>query len=428
MTTLFAGPHPPTLSNCQNKFGALADEEDYHRRPFAGAMGHAEPPPQAPDAHRSARAPGTKMRLCDYRTACLGPLGKDYTSECSGCDGSECGGECRDAANILDLADFPELEDAYTPEEQGNSQRAGRQDPEERNRQRTGRQNPEEQKKRMARDGAGVNTLNTNEFDELIQEAEEYNKRFDAQQKRAGTSSGIDSGDSPARRSAPSRCSSSAAYSESPVRRSPDMSRGEAMPAAPVRAAAVRNDDYQGGIIRSYSHEPNTTAPPVATFPDDEIRLMYSEESDEPIMNVQWTDVDIDVVLDSGCSDHVMNVELDAPGYAVRPSDGSRTGRGFIVGNGERVPNEGESSVNLRMSDAQGRPIDFRSVFQSAKVTRPLMSVAKVCRNGYSCMFTEQDAQVKDKNGTTICSFRREKGIYVGRMELRAPTPFGGPA
>jgi hypothetical protein len=157
--------------------------------------------------------------------------------------------------------------------------------------------------------------------------------------------------------------------------------------------------------------------------------LMYSEDPpDDHVMHMEWSDVDIDVILDSGCSDHVMNVELDAPGYRVNPSEGSSNGRGFIVGNGERVPNEGEASVNLRMMGADGQPVDFRSVFQSAKVTRPLMSVAKICRNGYSCNFTDSDAKVVDAQGQLVCSFQRANGLYVGRMKLRAPAPFGGQA
>ena len=82
----------------------------------------------------------------------------------------------------------------------------------------------------------------------------------------------------------------------------------------------------------------------------------------------------------------------------------------------------------LRAIGEDGSPVDFRSVFQSAKVTRPLMSVAKVCKNGYSCNFTDHDAKVVDREGRTVCAFRRVDGIYVGCMRLRAPAPFGGPA
>ena len=187
--------------------------------------------------------------------------------------------------------------------------------------------------------------------------------------------------------------------------------------------------------VDSAKHEPNQSQNDTVCAQDDDTittLLMYSEEDhpvgDEEVMAVQWTDVDIDVVLDSGCSDHVMNIELDAPGYPVGPSEGSKNGRGFIVGNGERVPNEGQASINLRSMGEQGRLVDFRSVFQSAKVIRPLMSVAKICQNGYSCAFTATEAAVKDKEGKVVCRFRREGGIYVSRLKLRAPTPFTRPA
>jgi hypothetical protein len=161
--------------------------------------------------------------------------------------------------------------------------------------------------------------------------------------------------------------------------------------------------------------------------------LTYSEDEsapllDEQVFNVQWTDVDVEVVLDSGCSDHVMNVELDAPGYSVSPSDGSRSGRGFIVGNGERVPNDGQTTVNFRTVGGDGQPVDFQSMFQSAKVIRPLMSVAKICQNGYSCNFSDTEARVQDVQRNTVCKFKRIGGIYVSTMKLRAPAPFGGRA
>ena len=66
----------------------------------------------------------------------------------------------------------------------------------------------------------------------------------------------------------------------------------------------------------------------------------------------------------------------------------------------------------------------FASVFQSAKVTKPLMSVARICKNGHECRFTESGAYVVDAKGKTVCTFKESGGIYTGRMKLRAPTPF----
>ena len=200
---------------------------------------------------------------------------------------------------------------------------------------------------------------------------------------------------------------------------------------APQKRAGTNEGTPEAADLHrlNISNEPDTSA---SAQRHSHTLLMYSEEGDEgrdePAMTVQWSDIDIDVVLDSGCSDHVMNVEIDAPGYVTTPSDGSRSGRGFIVGNGERIPNEGQATINLRARGEKGQPMDFQSTFQSAKVTRPLMSVAKICQNGYGCIFSATEAIVQDKQGQTMCRFRREGGIYVGRLKLRAPAPFGRPA
>ena len=253
-------------------------------------------------------------------------------------------------------------------------------------------------------------------FDEAIREAEEYNERCATQQKRAGSVQGSASPVSEEPNYEPASASSS--Y-EAPSRRGPnDPEQPRSLTNSEIHEPNQRNEVIGSSIIVPPGYAGNAM-------------LMYGDDTssdDELIMNVQWTDVDIDVVLDSGCSDHVMNVELDAPGYSAGASEASRAGRGFIVGNGERVPNEGEASVNLRVLDERGQTMDFRSVFQSAKVTRPLMSVAKICRNGYTCNFTDQEAKVVDSAGNTVCTFRRDRGIYVSRMKLRAPSPFGGQA
>ena len=39
-------------------------------------------------------------------------------------------------------------------------------------------------------------------------------------------------------------------------------------------------------------------------------------------------DVEVEVALDSGCCAHIMDASLDAPGYRVRESEGSRLGKG----------------------------------------------------------------------------------------------------
>ena len=53
------------------------------------------------------------------------------------------------------------------------------------------------------------------------------------------------------------------------------------------------------------------------------------------------------------------------------------------------------------------------------------MSGAKICSNGYTCKFDDGQALVLDARGETVCRFQKEKGLYVSRLKLRAPSPFG---
>ena len=83
----------------------------------------------------------------------------------------------------------------------------------------------------------------------------------------------------------------------------------------------------------------------------------------------------------------------NAPGYEVQDSPGSRRGQNFIVGNGERVPNEGQISVNFEADLGGGGETDqLRSVFQVADMMRPLMSVSQICDQGFEYVFTDKHA------------------------------------
>ena len=101
------------------------------------------------------------------------------------------------------------------------------------------------------------------------------------------------------------------------------------------------------------SNEPNHCAgwPPLVTVPFregiDDPRLsenpegelgrkvMLMEEVGGPstseLLSVSdWNDVEIEMVLDSGCCAHILDASQDAPGYPIKDSEGSRQGRGFI--------------------------------------------------------------------------------------------------
>ena len=91
-------------------------------------------------------------------------------------------------------------------------------------------------------------------------------------------------------------------------------------------------------------------------------------------------DVKIEVVADSGASEHVA-ADTDAPMYKVEESAGSRSGQHFVGVGGHRIANRGKMKLNMRADNGRkGR--DVRTTFQVARVTRPLMSVSKICDAG----------------------------------------------
>ena len=66
-------------------------------------------------------------------------------------------------------------------------------------------------------------------------------------------------------------------------------------------------------------------------------------------------------------------------------------------------------------------------MFQIAAVTRPLMSVGKICDEGHSITFNAIMAVVHDKEGEEICRFNRVPGgLYVAKLKLRSPVGLGG--
>ena len=160
---------------------------------------------------------------------------------------------------------------------------------------------------------------------------------------------------------------------------------------------------------------------------EDAMLPIVTDDGEDQVLPVleNWVDTDIEITLDSGCCEHVMDI-ADAPGYCafITESAGSRRRHNFIVGNGQKVPNEGQILLNLEAGGDTAKLL--RSTFQVAEVTRPLMSVGRICDQGYQCLFTQTEARVVDSEGKTVVEFQRSGGLYVAKLKLKKPEPFGG--
>ena len=74
------------------------------------------------------------------------------------------------------------------------------------------------------------------------------------------------------------------------------------------------------------------------------INIFIAEDDGPILMNdgeQEWEDVEFEVALDSGSIVNVCH-EDDAPGYLLQESPGSRRGQNFVVGDGGKLPNQGE--------------------------------------------------------------------------------------
>ena len=128
--------------------------------------------------------------------------------------------------------------------------------------------------------------------------------------------------------------------------------------------------------------------------------------------------IDFEVVLDSGAADHVAD-SSDTPGYEIKESAGSKAGACFVAANGERIPNRGEVTLDLRAGS-----VPIKSTFQVSRISRPLWSVGKVCDAGYEVTFNKDGASIKHAaTGKPVSSFERKQGLYVSKMQLRNPNP-----
>ena len=421
------------------------------------------------DAKGTSNATSGPHRLSETAQFVLGP---DYASECSKCDGSECDGNCKDVANIDDLED-----DQTTPEQRAGGLQSGAVDARAPLRP-TGTPVAQNHTWDTAGTGSGQD-----DFWEIIEEAEDYNRNymenvpwpppphmdpfnlFDRQHSDAKHPFSADGQWEVLKANARSQGAEQPHSGPTPttttVRGTDTYCAISVQPNTLHRSSTCTNTDTTGSqatssrpggpvvlvpghrgreewrqarrqALRDELRQSWTMALEAAGVNTEELMntlIMESEipEDEATAMSVEWIDIDLEVALDSGCCDHVMDIETHCPGYDLQPSQGSMRGQGFIVGNGAKVPNAGEAVLNLEASLNTGT-VPFSSTFQSARITRPLMSVSKICSNGFKCNFTDSEALIVDGQGQTVCKFERRSGLYLTKLKLKSPSPFGGQA
>jgi hypothetical protein len=197
--------------------------------------------------------------------------------------------------------------------------------------------------------------------------------------------------------------------------------------------AAIRRSRVRNLVRDSIGHEKFdllTSIGAIEPVLDGVATHIMTTDDESDVLGVDtWIDTEIEITLDSGCCEHVMDLG-DAPGYGafIVESAGSKRRQNFVVGNGQRVPNEGQIVLNLEgdLGLSSGKR-KMTSTFQVAEVTRPLMSVSRVCDKGMRCIFEDTHALIIDKKtGREVAKFERQGGLYIARMKLKPPEGFAG--
>ena len=69
--------------------------------------------------------------------------------------------------------------------------------------------------------------------------------------------------------------------------------------------------------------------------------------------------------------------------------------------------------------------VPLKSTFQVVGITRPLMSVGRICDQGLKCLFEKNKATVLSPDNVHVCESDRRGGLYVATLTLNAPEGFG---
>ena len=74
-----------------------------------------------------------------------------------------------------------------------------------------------------------------------------------------------------------------------------------------------------------------------------------------------------------------------------------------------------------RRADNGKRGRNIKAIFEVGKVSRPLMSVSKICDAGLAVKFTEDLALVVDAKDKEVCRFSRRGGLHLASVKMRNP-------
>ena len=116
--------------------------------------------------------------------------------------------------------------------------------------------------------------------------------------------------------------------------------------------------------------------------------------------------------MDSGAADSVYPISRVRKAM-ILVSAGMRMGLKYIAAGGEKIPNQGEFTLNFWTKEG----IKAGLKFQLAAINKTLCSVSHMTDNDYCVVFSKHEGRdvsyVMHKPTEKVVRLRREKGIYI---------------
>ena len=140
-------------------------------------------------------------------------------------------------------------------------------------------------------------------------------------------------------------------------------------------------------------------------------------ESEDEVLNVIEDGYEkIECVIDSGAAESVAPSSIGR-GYSIKESEGSKRGQSYLTADGNRLTNQGQKKIPAETNEGNRYNLNF----QIAGVTKPLMSVGKVCDAGNIVIFDDYGGRIRNKSTGKTTWFERKNGVYMLSAWTKAP-------
>ena len=116
----------------------------------------------------------------------------------------------------------------------------------------------------------------------------------------------------------------------------------------------------------------------------------------------------VDCVLDSGAADSVCPRSM-APQFEIVDTAASRAGVYYTSADGAKISNVGQQTLPVALENG----VRTSAVFQVADVSRPLMSVGKVCEMGNRVLFGAGGGYILNIESGEATPFYKKDGVYI---------------